>query len=89
MQRATDNGSAEVWTAAQHRRTEDLAELFGAAFQKIERAASIWRLPRVALIRGLTVAIAAFVVLASASGVVHGGKTHFVPKAIAEPARSE
>jgi len=83
MQRATDTGSAEVWSAAQRRRTEDLVEWFGVVFQPIERAASIWRIPRVGLIRGLTVAIAAFVVLASASEVVRGGKTQFVPQATA------
>jgi hypothetical protein len=77
-------GSAEVWTAAQQRRTEDLAGWFSATRKKIERPALNCRsLPWVAMRPGLTVAVVAFIALASVSSVTHGKTRHFVPTASA------
>jgi hypothetical protein len=79
MQNAQDAGSAEIWTAAQHRRTEDLAHWLGTSFKRSEKSpatAMRWRQPewRLALMRGLAVAIIAFAALTSVSAMVHAKK---------------
>jgi hypothetical protein len=71
MQNVQDAGLAEIWAAAQSRRTEDLARL------KTSLAAYIdWRplMPRQALVRGLTVALIAFAPLSSISVAVQAKK---------------
>jgi hypothetical protein len=63
MQNLPDTGSAEVWSAAQHRRSEDLAKWFSAAFKK---STSAWfGLPRVTA-RGQEFATYAFLAVAFA-----------------------
>jgi hypothetical protein len=79
MQKAQDAGSAEIWTAAHHRRTEDLADWLRTSFKRNERSPAPktdWDPPepRLALMRGLTVAIIAFVALISVSAGVHAKK---------------
>jgi|ERR1700756_2090465 hypothetical protein len=79
MQNAQDTGSAEVWTAAQHRRTEDLSYWLRTFSKRSEKSAATemgWRLPRLRLDlgRGLAVAIVAFTALTSVSAVVHAKK---------------
>jgi hypothetical protein len=80
MDNAKDAGSAQVWRAAQGRRTEDLAKWFSVSFKQNERS---WLpLARVTLTRGLAAMIVAFVALASVSAVVHEGKpSQFVSRA--------
>jgi hypothetical protein len=79
-----NEGSAEVWNAAQQRRTEDLAGWFCATPKKIEKATSNWRpLTKVAMRPGLAAAVVAFIALASVSSVTHGKAHHFVPTASA------
>jgi hypothetical protein len=79
-----NEGSAEVWKAAQQRRTEDLARWFSATPKKIEEPTSIWRpLPWGAIRPALTAAVVAFIALASVSSVTHGKAHHFVPTASA------
>ncbi len=70
MNNVQDAGSAEIWSAAQNRRTEDLARLGTSLAADID-----WRpvMPRQAL-RGLTVAMIAFVLLASVSVAVQAKK---------------
>jgi hypothetical protein len=73
-------GSAEIWSAAQQRRTEDLAGWFSATLKKIEEPTSNWRpLPWAAMRPALTAAVVAFIALASVSSVTHGKAHHFVP----------
>jgi hypothetical protein len=79
MQNAQDAGSAEIWTAAQHRRTEDIADWVGASFKRRKKSPAPdmgWRRPglRVTLMRGLAVATVAFVAVTSVSAVVHANK---------------
>jgi hypothetical protein len=71
MQNVRDAGLAEIWNAAQHRRTEDLAEM------RASPAAGIGRwpiMPRLALMRGLSVALVAFGLLTSVSVAVQAKK---------------
>jgi hypothetical protein len=78
MQNAQDTGSAEVWTAAQHRRTEDLSNWLRTFSKWSEKSAANtgWRQPelRLGLGRGLAVAIVVFTALTSVSAVVHAKK---------------
>jgi len=77
-------GSAEVWVAAEHRRTEDLAEWFRATPKNIEKSASNRSaLPALAMRPALTAAVVAFIALASVSSVTHLKANHFVPTASA------
>jgi hypothetical protein len=71
MQNAQDAGSAEIWSAAQNRRIEDLAGLATSL-----RAKNDWRpiMPRLALMRRLTAAMIASALLASVSATVQGKK---------------
>jgi hypothetical protein len=65
---------AEIWRAAQLRRTEDLT---GRLSQSLKRSA-IPRLrlkPRLALARGITIAIITFAAITSVSAVVHAKKS--------------
>jgi hypothetical protein len=84
MQDAQDTGSAEVWTAAPHRRTEDFSNWVRTFSKRSEKSAATrigWRLPRLRLSfgRGLTVAIVALTALTSVSAVVHAKKqSHIV-----------
>ena len=49
MKSAQDYGTAEVWSAAQHRRTDDLAKWLGSTFKRNEKAPSTRRAaPRMA-----------------------------------------
>jgi hypothetical protein len=72
MQSVQDAGLAEIWSAAQNRRTEDLSRLATSPAADID-----WRplKPRMALMRGLTVAMIAFAFLASVS-VADQAKKH-------------
>jgi hypothetical protein len=71
MQNVRDAGLADIWSAAQNRRTEDLARLGSSLAADID-----WRpiIPRQALMRGLTVAMVAFALLASVSVAVQAKK---------------
>jgi hypothetical protein len=83
MQNAEDAGSAEIWRAAQNRRAEDLSNWLGTSAKRSQKSPAI-RVVRsplnrsFALTRRLTIAITAFVALASVSAVVHAGKTSHV-----------
>jgi hypothetical protein len=71
MQNARDAGFAEIWKAAQNRRTEDLAG------RRASPAAGIRWLPnmsRLALMRGLSVAVVVFGLLTSVSVAVQAKK---------------
>jgi hypothetical protein len=79
MQNARDTGSAELWTASQHRRTEDLSNSPRTFSKRSEKSAATrmgWRPQklRLDLGRGLAVAIVAFTALTSVSAVVHAKK---------------
>jgi hypothetical protein len=79
MQNAQDVESGEVWRAAQHRRTEDLAKWSSPFLKRRPKSQETdigWRplKPRLRLMRGLTVAIIAFAALTSVSAVVHAKK---------------
>jgi hypothetical protein len=81
MQNAPGGGSAEIWRADQNRRTEDLSNWLGTSASQKSPPISVVQpplKPRFALVRGLTVATAAFIALASVSAVVHAGKTSHV-----------
>jgi hypothetical protein len=71
MQNAQDDDLAAIWSAAQKRRTEDLARPGVSLTGYID-----WRplMPRHALMRGLTVAMMAFGLLASVSVAVQAKK---------------
>jgi hypothetical protein len=71
MHNVQDAGSAEIWSAAQNRRTEDLSRLGTSLAADID-----WRplMPHQALLRGLTVVIIAFALLASVSVAVQAKK---------------
>jgi hypothetical protein len=71
MNNVQDAGSAEIWSAAQNRRTEDLARLGTSLAADVD-----WRpvMPRQVMMRGLTVAMIAFVLLASVSVAVQAKK---------------
>jgi hypothetical protein len=71
MKNVRDAGLAEIWDAAQNRRTEDLARLGISLVADIH-----WRpvMPRMALMRGLTVAMIACALLASVSVAVQAKK---------------
>jgi hypothetical protein len=71
MHNVQDAGSAEIWSAAQNRRTEDLSRLGTSLAAKID-----WRpvMPRQTLMRWLTVAMIAFALLASVSVAVQAKK---------------
>jgi hypothetical protein len=67
--------SAEIWRAAQHRRTEDLAKWL-SHFLKMQNA-DIDRLPfkpHLALTRGIGIAVIAFAAVISVSVVVEAKK---------------
>jgi hypothetical protein len=82
MQNVQDSGYAEIWRAAQHRRTEDLTSHFLTPSKKMD--ADIARTPfkpRLALARGITIAIITFAAVTSVSAVVHATKPpHIVLK---------
>jgi hypothetical protein len=71
MQNVQDAGLAEIWSAAQNRRIEDLARLGTSLTAQID-----WRpiMPRTALMRGLTVTMIACALLASVSVAVQAKK---------------
>jgi hypothetical protein len=63
--------SATVWQAAQRRRTEDLAMWLGSKQAgKAPRAGIAGSRPRLALARGMTMAVIAFAAIVSVSAVV-------------------
>jgi hypothetical protein len=76
MQKIQDLGSAEIWRAAQHRRSEDLGWL--RRHSAVERAAPLSQRRRFALVGALTIAIVSFAAVASVSAAVHAGKTPHV-----------
>lgn len=83
MRETEDGRSAEVWVAAQHRRTEDLTEWLGRFSVKRNekpRAIEVVRphKPRAALVRSLRIAVVAFAAVASVSAAVRSGKTPHV-----------
>ena len=77
MQNAQNAEYAAVWSAAHHRRTEDLSNLFLKRSKKTpgaDLAQSLLK-PRLALMRGIAIAIIAFAAVTSVSAVVHAKKT--------------
>jgi hypothetical protein len=75
MQNAHNSETAEVWSAAQHRRTQDLAEWLGHFLKRsneVPRSDVYQGLlkPRLALARGLTMAVITLVAVISVSAVV-------------------
>jgi hypothetical protein len=74
--------SAEIWRAAQHRRTEDLTGWLGHSLkrQRMADADQAARLPKLgfSLARGIAVAIIALVAITSVSAVVHAKKSSHV-----------
>jgi len=79
MQKIQDVGSAEIWRAAQHRRSEDLGWLRRRSV--VDRTGPLSQRPRFALVAALTIAIVSFAAVASVSAAVHAGKaTHLVLK---------
>jgi hypothetical protein len=76
MGNVQDAGSAEIWHAAKHRRTEDIARRLGAVAKspKIEIGRRILTKPRMGSLRGLIVATITFSALATVSAAVHAGK---------------
>jgi hypothetical protein len=76
MQKMQDVGSAEIWRAAQHRRSEDLGWLRRRS--AVGRTAPLAQRPRFALVGALTIAIVSFAAVASVSAAVHAGKTPHV-----------
>jgi hypothetical protein len=78
MQNVHDRQSADVWRAAEHRRTDDLANWL-SPYLTHERSPAInvvWRPVglRFARMGALTIALVTFVALTSISAVVHAGK---------------
>jgi hypothetical protein len=71
MHNIQDAGSAEIWSAAQNRRAEDLARLGTSLAAEIN-----WRpvMPRMALMRGLTVTMMTCALFASVSVAVQAKK---------------
>jgi hypothetical protein len=71
MHNVRDAGSAEIWRSAQNRRTEDLARVVTSLAANVD-----WHpvMPRVALVRGLTVAMIACALLTSVSVAVQAKK---------------
>ncbi len=86
MENIQGAASAEIWRAAQHRRTEDLAEWFCLLKQSEKSPATdqLWRhlRPRLASMQALMVLMVTFAALASVSAVVHAGKQ---PKLVLKP----
>jgi hypothetical protein len=79
MQKIQDVGSAEIWRAAQHRRSEDLGRL--RCRSVVDRTGPLSQRPRFALVGALTIAIVSLAAVASVSAAVHAGKaTHVVLK---------
>jgi hypothetical protein len=76
MQKTPDVGTAEIWRAAQHRRSEDLGWLRPRS--GADRTAPPSPRPRFALVGALTIAIVSFAAVASVSTAVHAGKTAHV-----------
>lgn len=79
MQNAYDPQSADVWRAAEHRRTDDLANWLSLYLKARERSPATdigWRPMglRFAGMRALTIALVMFAALTSVSAVVHAGK---------------
>jgi hypothetical protein len=78
MQNAHDPQSADVWRAAEHRRTDDLANWL-SSYLTLERSPVtnvVWRPVglRFARIAALSIALVTFAALTSVSAVVHAGK---------------
>jgi hypothetical protein len=76
-----DAQSADIWRAAQHRRTEDFAKWLGHCLERSEKMPGIEiRHPRLklrlALARGIAIATITFVAVSSVSAVVHTNKSH-------------
>jgi len=71
MQNAQDAGFAEIWSAAQNRRTEDLVGLGTSPATEIDRRPVM---PRMALMRGLAVIGIACGLLVSVSVAVQAKK---------------
>jgi hypothetical protein len=71
MQNVQDAGLAEIWSAAQNRRTEDLVGRGTSPATEID-----WRpvMPRMALMRGLAVIMIACALLVSGSVAVKAKK---------------
>jgi hypothetical protein len=78
VQYQQDVQSAEIWRAAQHRRTEDLAKWLGHFLKRSEKVpdADIQRplKPRLALTRGMRIAVVTFAAITSVSAVVEAKK---------------
>jgi hypothetical protein len=76
MQQIQDVGSAEIWRAAQHRRSQDLG--WRRHRSAAERTVPPSQRPRFALVGALTIAIVSLAAVASVSAAVHAGKTTHV-----------
>jgi hypothetical protein len=77
-------GSAEIWRAANSRRTQDLSRWAHTASRRPTQPELRSTLPRQFLKRGLAATIAAFATLLSVSAAIHEGKTsRFAPRATA------
>jgi hypothetical protein len=79
MQYQQDAQSAEIWRAAQHRRTEDLAKWLSHFLKRSEKVlgADIAQpplKPRFALTRGMRIAVVTFAAITSVSAVVEAKK---------------
>jgi hypothetical protein len=76
MQHKQHAQSAEIWRAAQHRRTEDLAKWLGHSLERSEKMPG-FEIPhprlklRFALARGIAIATITFAAITSVSAVVH------------------
>jgi hypothetical protein len=83
MQNEQRAEAAEVWRAAQHRRTEDLAKGLSYFLKQSEMVpgadiAYPSLKPRVAFAHGMAIAIATLVSITSVSAVVHASKSTHV-----------
>jgi hypothetical protein len=78
IQNAQDPQSADVWRAAEHRRTDDLANWLSRYFTRERSSATdvVWGPVglRFARMGALTAAFVTFAALTSVSAVVHAGK---------------
>jgi hypothetical protein len=78
IQNAQDPQSADVWRAAEHRRTDDLANWLSPYFTRERSSATdvVWGPVglRFARMGALTAAFVTFAALTSVSAVVHAGK---------------
>jgi hypothetical protein len=67
----------EIWRAAQLRRTEDLTGWLSQSLKRSDIPRQLMK-PRLALARGMTIAIITFAAITSVSAVVHAKKSPHV-----------